>query len=299
VPAAPTPEPQAVSIPAPVAPAAPPAPPPPVVLAAPAAPEPVAPTERVVLAVPAEPAPQRRSRLPLLVAGVLVVAALAGAAYWLGSRHSAAIPIAQAPVNAAPAQPAAAAAVPAAAESARSDTAHRIPTATAGARSDTTSQATGLLLLNAVPSSAEVLVDGQPAGAGGFVDVEVPVGRRHVQISAPGYATLDTIVTVRADATVNLGQISLAGGPPAEQAAPAPQAPGRLRLRTVPVTAEIFVDGQSVGVGGLVDFEVAAGPRQLRISAPGYVTLDTLITVDAGATVRLGQVSLKSSEGGP
>jgi serine/threonine-protein kinase len=81
-------------------------------------------------------------------------------------------------------------------------------------------------------------------------------------------------------------------------AAPAAQEKGMLRLRTIPPTAQIFVDGKPVGVGGLVDFEVAAGQRRLRIRAPGYVTLDTLVTVSAGATLRLGQVTLKSAEGG-
>ncbi len=286
---------------APVAPTVPEMPAMPETPAAPAAR--ATPPERVVKAAPAEPEPKRHSHVALLVAAVLVVVVLAAAAYWVLGRRPAAAPIAQAPVRTQtpmPAQPAAVAAVPAAAESARSDTAHRVRAATDTARADT-SQATGLLLLNTVPDSAEILIDGHPAGARGFVDVEVPAGHRHLRISAPGYVTLDTVITVRADATVNLGQIALAGGPPAVEAAPAPAAPatGRLRLRTVPPTAEIFVDNQSVGFGSLLDFEVPAGQRQLRISAPGYVTLDTLITVDGGATVRLGQVALKTSGGGP
>ncbi len=95
---------------------------------------------------------------------------------------------------------------------------------------------------------------------------------------------------MRAGHTLELGQVTLTAT--TEGAAPAN---GRLRLRTVPATAQIFVDGQAVGVGSLVDFEVAAGQRQLKITAPGYVELDTTITVDPGATVRIGQVSLKSS----
>jgi serine/threonine-protein kinase len=250
------------------------------------------------------PEPKRHRRLILAAAVVLVVVG-AGAAYLLLGRGHAASPLAQAPPPAAtqtaapPVQPVAPAPVPAAAESARTDTARRAPAPPPVARGDTTlaNETTGLLLISTVPNTAEISVDGQPAGAGGFLDSEVTAGRRRLRVYAPGYETIDTFVRVVAGGTLNLGQVSLRESAAAAPA-PAAAATGRLRLRTVPPTAEIFVDGQSVGVGSLVDFEVTAGPRQLRISAPGYLTLDTLITVDAGATVRLGQVALRP-EGGP
>jgi hypothetical protein len=247
---------------------------------------PVAPTEHGVLAVPAEPAPKRRLPVVWVLAGLLVVV-LAVVAYLVLGRRPAASPTAQAPVPQRPSVPApsAAPAVPAVAESSRSDTALRTET-------------TGLLLLTAVPPTAEILVDGTASGSNGFVDSEVTAGRRRLRISAPGYVTLDTLVNVRAGSTVDLGRVLLRESG-AEGAAPAAQATGRLRLRAVPPTAEIFVDDQSVGVGSLVDFEVAAGQRKLRITAPGYLTLDTLITVDPGTTVRLGQISLKTVPGGP
>ncbi|HXY20610.1 MAG TPA: protein kinase [Gemmatimonadales bacterium] len=287
---------------------APPAPPPP----APAARAPrVTPqpwTDHGVLSTPPIPYPKRPSRaLPLLAAGIAVVA-VAGGVYWLVTRGPAPTKVAQVPARApapAPAAPAPrppAAAVPAAPEGARADTAHKLPVASSGAQLDTTlaTDKTGQLLLYAVPSSAEITVDDELSGSGGFVDSEVTAGRRHLQISAPGYAKLDTFVTVRPGGTLNLGRMALrsTGAAPAPEAAPAAPTTGRIRLRTVPPTAEIFVDGQSVGVGALVDFEVTSGQRQLRISAPGFVTLDTLITVDPGATVRLGQVSLQTAPGG-
>ena len=238
------------------------------------------------------------SRLVWGIAAVVVLAALGGGAYWYFGLRPKATPVAQAPVRApaqpAPAQPVTPAPVQAAAESAHADTARRTPAApaapaaTTAAKADTTS---GQLLLYAVPSIADVRVDGNPTGSNGFVDTDVTAGRRHLQISSPGYVTLDTFVTVRPGHTLELGQVSLtsegasAGGP----------ANGKLRLRTVPATAQIFVDGQAVGVGSLLDYEVAAGQRQLKITAPGYVELDTVITVDPGATVRIGQISLKSS----
>ncbi|HTT68927.1 MAG TPA: protein kinase [Gemmatimonadales bacterium] len=285
----------------------PPAPPPPAARPPRVTPQPW--TDHGVLSTPPIPYPKRPSRAKPLLAAGLVVAAVAGGVYWLVSRGPAPSQLAQTPARAAapaartPATPGAPAApaptAPAVPESARSDTAHRLPAATSGARLDTTvaTEKTGQLLLYAVPSTAEITVDDELSGSGGFVDSEVTAGRRHLHISAPGYAALDTIITVRGGSTLNLGRLALqaeAGQP----AAPAPPTTGRIRLRTVPPTAEIFVDGQSVGVGALVDFEVTSGQRQLRISAPGFVTLDTLITVEPGATVRLGQVSLQSAPGG-
>jgi predicted Ser/Thr protein kinase len=85
--------------------------------------------------------------------------------------------------------------------------------------------------------------------------------------------------------------------PPSQPAAPA--ATGLLRVRTVPPNAQIAVDGRRVGdPGSAFDVEVPAGVRRLRISAPGYVTFDTTITVETGGTVRLGTKTLRS-EGGP
>ncbi len=243
----------------------------------------------------AEPEPERRARAVWVLAALLVVAGLAGAWYVLAGRHPAAVPTGQAAVaSRAPTPPAASAAV---AESARADTAHQGPSATSGTRSDTAlgARGTGVLLFYAVPATADIVVDDEVSGNGGFVDSEVTAGRRHLEISAPGYETLDTLVTVRAGATLDLGRLSLR---PTAVAQVAP-ATGRLALRTDPPTAEIFVDGESVGVGVLAAVEVAAGQRRLRIIAPGYQMLDTLITVEAGVTVSLGHVALRSAPGGP
>ena len=84
---------------------------------------------------------------------------------------------------------------------------------------------------------------------------------------------------------------------PESAAAPAPVAKGKLRVMTSPPNAEIFVDGQSVGVGSAFDVEIAAGERRLRIVAPSYVTFDTTITVAADKTVNLGTKTLRTESG--
>lgn len=213
---------------------------------------------------------------------MLVIAGAAGAAYWLLGRRPAASPMAEAPGasrapsgTAAPAQPPP---TPAIVDSARPDSARRD-----SVRPDSgpAAETTGLLLLSVEPATAEIFVDGNSSGSGGFLNAEVKVGRRQIEVSASGYQTLDTVVSVRPGATVDLGRVSLMR-----------EGAGRLRLRVSPPGAQIFVDDQQVGVGSLDDVEVPGGQRRLRIVAPGYQTLDTLISVEPGVTSLLGLISL-------
>ena len=85
---------------------------------------------------------------------------------------------------------------------------------------------------------------------------------------------------------------------------PASQAPsrpaqsrsmGRVRLRTEPPDAVIFIDGRQVGIGTVFDIEVPTGVRRLRIRAPGSVTFDSTFQVTAGNTTRLGLIALRNS----
>ena len=67
---------------------------------------------------------------------------------------------------------------------------------------------------------------------------------------------------------------------------------GKVRIRAYPPDADILVDGRSLGRGVVLDSLVPAGTRRLRVSAPGYVTLDTNVTVRAGETTQIGIVRL-------
>jgi serine/threonine protein kinase len=69
--------------------------------------------------------------------------------------------------------------------------------------------------------------------------------------------------------------------------------PGRVRLRTEPADAVIYIDGREVGVGTVFDVEVPAGTRLLRIKAAGSVTFDSTFHVVAGNTTRLGLITLR------
>src|SRR5205823_1663938 len=51
---------------------------------------------------------------------------------------------------------------------------------------------------------------------------------------------------------------------------PAPGGTGKLRLKTDPPDAIIYVDGDSVGQGFIVDYAIAAGERRIEVEANGY-----------------------------
>jgi Protein kinase domain/PEGA domain len=248
-----------------------------------------------------------RSRLPWVLAALLLLVA-AGAAYWFFVRYRAATQMAEAPSAAAPpASPAPVNPAPAT-DSARPDT---VPTAAATGTPAATPAApaaiparparpvSGWLMLNATPTSAQIVVDGTPSSDTGFWDAAVRPGRREVEISAPGYVTFDTVIAMGAGDTLDLGEVDLRKVPAVNAAPPPRPTTGKVRLTVVPPTAQIFVDGSPVGVGALVDFQIAPGRWRLRISAPGYETVDTSVTVTVGATVTLGQITLRNAPGGP
>jgi hypothetical protein len=76
-------------------------------------------------------------------------------------------------------------------------------------------------------------------------------------------------------------------------------APGRLRVRIYPSDADITVDGRSLGKGVVLDSVIAAGERRLRVAAPGYLPLDTLVQVIPGETTQLGTLRMKPVETRP
>ena len=75
-----------------------------------------------------------------------------------------------------------------------------------------------------------------------------------------------------------------------------PKAVGRLRVRVFPADAEIRVDGRVLGQGVVFDSVLRAGARRLRVSAPGYQTLDTLVTILADEITSLARITLPVQE---
>jgi serine/threonine-protein kinase len=75
-----------------------------------------------------------------------------------------------------------------------------------------------------------------------------------------------------------------------------PKAVGRLRVRAFPADAEIRVDGQLLGRGVVLDSTVRVGSRRLRVSAPGYKSFDTTVTVVADEITALARIALPTQD---
>jgi hypothetical protein len=76
----------------------------------------------------------------------------------------------------------------------------------------------------------------------------------------------------------------------------APPLTGRLRVRAFPADAEISVDGQLLGRGVVLDSTIRVGTRRLRVSAPGYKSFDTTITVVADEITALARIALPAQD---
>ncbi len=76
-------------------------------------------------------------------------------------------------------------------------------------------------------------------------------------------------------------------------AAPAPVGTGKLRLRTDPPNAEIYVDGKQVGQGVILDYVAPAGDRRIEIRATGYERYVRSVALAPDGLVNLGLVTLR------
>ena len=153
--------------------------------------------------------------------------------------------------------------------------------------------AIGTVRVRGLPAGGKLVIDGRtvpPAGVG------LAPGNHDYTISADGYRTASGRVTVISGDTTTLdGLLARIAAEQPIVAAPVPSvvAKGKLRLRAEPADAEILIDDRSAGRGVLVDYDLPAGSRRVRITAEGYTAFDTMIVVRAGETTALGRKTLR------
>jgi predicted Ser/Thr protein kinase len=76
-------------------------------------------------------------------------------------------------------------------------------------------------------------------------------------------------------------------------AAPVPVPTGKLRMRVLPGDAAIYIDGRRLGTGVVVDSVLPAGQRQVHVTAEGYVSYDTVVSVVPDSTSLVKTITLK------
>jgi hypothetical protein len=131
------------------------------------------------------------------------------------------------------------------------------------------------LRVTATPPNAIIRIDGEGANAGTW-EGTVVVGRRLVQVTAPGYADTSFV-------------LELAGGSKAEQhvtLSRAVVAPGTLEIRSDPPGARIVVDGEPRGQSPLA-LQLAAGEHAIEATLAGRDPVFRRVRVHADSTVPL------------
>ena len=138
----------------------------------------------------------------------------------------------------------------------------------------------GTIVIRSNPGNARALVDGQFVGRTP-VRFGTTAGQHDVRVELGGYSTFTTTVNLSGDQTLeisaSLSQV---------------QRQGSLFLQANVGGAEVFVDGSRVGTvpsgsGELTVSDLSAGQHQLRISAPGFTTIERTFTVEGGQTTQV------------
>ncbi len=151
----------------------------------------------------------------------------------------------------------------------------------------------------ALPSNATVTVDNVswPGHSG-----TVRPGLHSYIVTAAGYTSVtDTLTVGESDQTLRLAMTRVppptrrTTPPPQQRARPAaPTETGRFLVRANVSAAIVLLDGQRITNGQEID--VPVGRHTISVSAPGYVTFDTTVTVNTIAPVRLPVTLVVSNE---
>ena len=148
------------------------------------------------------------------------------------------------------------------------------------------------------PAYGTISITSNPSGAAAYVDGSfvgyTPVrfgtrrGQHSVRVEREGYQSFETTISLSGNAQP-AWRPRLAGRRPNPH-----NPPGRARFSSSPtwVGAEVFVDGVFVGniadgSGQLRVNSVESGSHTLRITAPGFSTVERTFTVTPGQTTRI------------
>ena len=129
----------------------------------------------------------------------------------------------------------------------------------------------GWLRVAPTPGTAAVAVD----GVEGPPNRQLDCGSHAVRVALPGYVQSVMTVEIEAGRTTSL-PVTLD-----------PLGNGSLALVIDPASAEVKLDGRSIGTGSVTQPSVLAGPHLLELSADGFKPLQQSILIDAGAETRL------------
>jgi serine/threonine protein kinase len=152
------------------------------------------------------------------------------------------------------------------------------------------------------PQTAEVTVTNVPAGAVISLDGRRQPGREFsarpgshtLRIEASGFEPMTQRIDVNAGERLQIAFVRrerAAAPPPVAQQPPRTQAPSNQGLATLQLLlsppSEVFIDGGTKGQQSRLQEDLIPGTHTLRFEREGYVSKDTVVTLNAGQTARI------------
>lgn len=145
-----------------------------------------------------------------------------------------------------------------------------IPTNTIEKSSNTT---TGSIRLVSFPRSASVTIGTEKKGTTPVLLEGLAPGAVSVKIEAPGFDTWKKTLTIRPGRTNYPGKIILV---------PSAVHTGSISLASVPMGAQVFVDGKETGLTPLTVKGLSPGPHVVNMTVDGYPTWTKRVEVKPG-----------------
>jgi len=149
-----------------------------------------------------------------------------------------------------------------------------------------------VLIIDTLPTGAELTVDGAPHGTAPQTLENLPLGTVTVEATLDGYAPGKRQVTLERMGERVRVEIALTALPKkallaAKKTPVAKAAPGKLSLKTTPWT-QVFLGKKKLGDTPLVNVTLPAGTQQLRLVAP-----DTGAKLDIEVEIKSGETTVK------
>ena len=158
---------------------------------------------------------------------------------------------------------------------------------------------TVILSILTEPDGAEIYIDEDSLGISPIKEHSIEEeGEIKIQIKKSGYATIDTLIAIEFGQVIKTFTLTAKGK-------------GQITISTQPTGARIFVNQDSVGNAPVEIDSVESGQISLRVQKIGFISIDSLVTVEKGKTesfifdlesvpadLNLGQISVISNPEG-
>lgn len=161
-----------------------------------------------------------------------------------------------------------------------------------GTPTPTPTPSTGRIYFTSIPPGADIYLDNAYKGLTPLTLEGVPNGNHVIVLRLDPYEDASRTVTLTGNTlTVNIALIPLTTATPTTQPTatgtvqPVPTGQyGSISVTTSPPGARVYVDGEMKGFTPTTIPGISAGKHAVLLTSPGYLDLNTTITVTAGTT---------------